>query len=69
MDNCGQACNNLLQPMTDQLFTVSESDRYAFCTSDNSAFTNDAPTCRAGLEEVQDAQMMGNCKFFFVFFF
>lgn len=67
MDNCGQACNNLLQPLTDQIFVVSEKDRYAFCTSDNSVFTNNAPICRACLEKVQGAQIMGNFNFFFFF--
>ncbi|KAJ5441915.1 hypothetical protein N7445_004922 [Penicillium cf. griseofulvum] len=60
MKACGQICDAILDPMTNKLFTESESSRYEYCTRDDGAFTDHASSCQQCLEKVEGASILAN---------
>ncbi|KUM64358.1 hypothetical protein ACN42_g2717 [Penicillium freii] len=60
MTACGQICNAILDPMTNKLFTESESNRYEYCTRDDGAFKDHASSCQQCLEKVEGASILAN---------
>ncbi|KAJ6191270.1 hypothetical protein N7519_001291 [Penicillium mononematosum] len=57
---CGQICDAILDPMTNKLFTESQSNRYEYCTRNDGAFTDHATSCQQCLEKVEGASILAN---------